>query len=178
MKKIRRFSVSFAVLFALMFCYGTSLQAAAVEETVELKGPDVQPGTCIGGTVGRVTIEHKDLDLAQTIVGEVLNKDKTDNDNIVTVRFRNGPPDTQMTVAWLGLPTPGDCLPIMGGNFLGIITTDANGRARARFVLENPFPGKGVKIRACVHLTGPTNGCDAGDEIYTGLFTEVFPPAP
>lgn len=179
MKKNRRLMLSFLVLFALMFCFGTSLQAAGVEEQVELKGPDVIPDTCAGAVVGRASIEHKDLDLAQQIVGSVLDKDKSDDSIDITLRFRNGPPNALFNVIWAALSIPGDCASIISGTFVGQISTDANGAGRDRYRLQagNPFPGNGVKLLVCLP-TGPTGNCVSGDTVYTALFTEVFPPAP
>ena len=176
MNGFRSLIVSLAVFFAFIFCFVTS-QAAAFEERVALQGPEVHPPTqCIGNVVGRTTIEKKGEDLAQQIVGAVLQKDKSDNSITVTVRFRNGPPNERFNVIWNGLATPGDCIPVTGGKFLGQMTTDADGEGRARFITTDPFPGDGVKIIACAG-TGPGLSCVFGqDTAFSSLFEGVPTP--
>ena len=175
----RNLMVLLAVLFASTFWFGASVQAAAVEETSDLRGPESALFQCDGATVGRATIEHSDLSLAEKITGFVFDKDKSDNRVLVTVRFRNGTPDTEFNVFWVTPNNPGDCY--AGGNareLLGQIMTDANGRARARFSLPdgNPVPGEGVVLFLCVR-DGDTCMTPVTDfDRYTAVFSEVFPP--
>jgi hypothetical protein len=156
----------------------------AVEERSRLLGPESALFVCDGENVGRATIKHKSLSLAETIVGAVLEKEKGNDKVTVTVRFRNGPPDTEFNVFWVEPDNPGDCY--AGGNqreLLGQIMTDADGRGKARFHLEdgNPFPGGGVVLFLCIPdaVTGLTCETPITDfDRFTALFTEVFPPAP
>ena len=177
----RSLMLSFAVVFALMLCVGTSVQAAEVLEQRDLSGPTPfvgpAPGiACVGEVVGRTTIEKKGEDLAQQIVGAITGINKSDDSITVTIRFRNGPPNQTMLVKWRPLDVPGDCAtPTAGtfGKFIGTISTDADGAGRTRIVIpENPFPTKGVKLYACIPNANPN--CGVGDTVYWSLFTEVF----
>ena len=181
MNGFRSLTVSFVLLFVLMFSFGTSLQAAEVLEQRDLAGPSAfqgaPPGTaCVGDVVGRVTIEKKGEDLAQQIVGAVTGINKSNESVTVTVRFRNGPPNrTNIPVRWRPLDVPGDCgsvTPGTWGQTIARINTDADGAARVRAVLPaNPFPGKGVKIYVCFNIGAV---CQPGDPAYWALFNEVF----
>ena len=112
-------------------------------------------------------------------MGEVLNKDKSDDSVTVTIRFRNGPPNARIGVQWQSLNTPGDCAdegPLVDTGLR--FSTDANGAARERIRLfqGNPFPGTGAKLRMCVLAGG---GCVLGSTAYIALFPNVvYPPGP
>lgn len=185
----RNLMVSLAVLFVFMFCFGTSLQAASVEETVELVGPETAGGDCDGDNVGRASIEHRAESLAERIVGRVFDKDKSDDSLTITVRTRprgnaEELEDMVFNVFWFAVAPGGNCYdPTMDeAFFLGTITTDDRGRGRARFQEPdgNKSPGDGVTLVVCKQPAPDDETCDLTDGLpsYTAIFTKDFPPGP
>ena len=175
----RSLNVSLIVLSALMFCIVNSVQAASIEEEANLLGPESGFQLCDGPVVGKTSVQTKSLSLAEKIVGKVFNKDKSSEDLTVSVRFRNGTPETEFNVFWFGLATPLDCgSTTSNSTIIGQITTDTRGRARERFRIigGNPFPGEGVLLAVC--FVGDPPGEVCVNPVFTSLLPGIFPPAP
>lgn len=173
------------IVFYFGFC-NTIFAASSLKEVNRLRGPLTEMDICGGADVGRATIEHKDLDLAQKIVGKVFNKDKSTDRITVSVIARDIQEDRNYNVYWISLDTPGVCDFDMvmpeDLRFLGRFRTDENGWGRGRFRLEegNPVPGKGVVLFVCRpgQISIPGGFCNFTEPAFTSLFESVFPPNP